>query len=359
MVLSLAIAAVGACAPTTEASPTTSPSVAASATASASPRATAAGGLGAELRVPLEAGVSPANVDTEALLVTRRLIDGRTTRVEAVELRTGAVTPVHETVDASVTVPSIRDGVVTLLETQETDVPMTYRMRVLAGRWRDPGTLTQLDEFTVAFVGGDSWKPYPDPQTNGWEVAWLHATAAGTFELRLRDANGGVQTIYTSTVPFSFALGRDGDVAIADVGVAGPPAPPPALRLYSGGAVRTLLERTASPQGGYVAWQQSRIVWANGLGLVEPILTVDRIVPGAIVTKETVALPADCFSYAGVAAGLIAFQCGDHIQLEGGRTIGPPTPQLHALAIVLADGGVARVFPASVDQPRPGAGAHF
>jgi hypothetical protein len=331
---------------------------------SAPPASSAASGSPApagETRVPLEAGTFPANADADALIVTRRLIDGRTTSVEAIDLRTRTASPVHETVDASVTAPSIRDGVLTLLETAETDVPMVYRMRVLAGRWRDPATFAPLDEFTVEFAGGDSWNPYPDPQTNGWEVAWLHTTPDRTFELRLREPDGPVHAVYSSKTPFSFALGRTGDVAIGDLGRPGQ-TDPIALRLFSGGALRTLLERPVTG-AGYVLWQGTRLVWTNGTGLVTPIPSVERIAP-ATLSRETIATPAGCGSFIGATDLQLAFACGDHVELEGGPTqrVGPPIPLIHTRALIRTEAGppaVAVVIPVVVDEPRPGAGARF
>jgi hypothetical protein len=339
--------------PTLRASGASVPSPSSGASASAAPTG--------ETRIPLEAGTFPANADAEALIVTRRLIDGRTTSIESIDLRTRATSPVHETVDASVTAPSIRDGVLTLLETAETDAPMVYRMRVLAGRWRDPSSFTALDEFTVEFVGGDSWNPYPDPQTNGWEVAWLHTTPDRTFEVRLREADGRVHAIYSSKTPFSFALGRSGDVAIGDLGLPGQTAAI-ALRLFSGGALRTLLERPVTG-AGHVLWQDGRIVWTNGTGLATPIPSVERITPTTL-SRETIATPPGCGSFMGATDQQLAFACGDHVELTGGPTqrVGPPIPLIHARAMIRTEEGppaVAVVIPVLVDEPRPGAGARF
>ncbi len=302
-----------------------------------------------------------ANADSEALIVTRRLIDGRTTRVEAIDLRTRAVTAVHETVDAAVTVPSIRDGVVTLLETQEADVPMTYRVRVVAGRWRDASSFKVLDDLTLAVAGGDSWNPYPDPQTNGFEVAWMHATPDQPYELRVRDADGGVRTAYSSKTPFTFALARNGDVAIGDLALPGQTAPL-ALRLYAHGSVATLVERPGV-EGGYVRWQNGSLIWPSGLGLVRNITTLERIVP-ATRERATIAVPSGC-GYAGGTDAQIAYVCGDHVELTGGpgpARLGPPIPLLRARGIVRTEQGpppIAYVTPVVTDDPRPGAGAQF
>jgi hypothetical protein len=370
--VALAASLVGCTASPVDGSPAAS-LVAASTTASATPTSdaatpTLAGGSptplptarAGEIRVSLEAGQIPANADAEALIVTRRLPDGRTTRVEAIELRTGAARAVRETVDASVTVPAVRDGVLTVVEMQETGVPMEYRLRVLAGRWREQ-TFAQLDEFTVAFAGGDSWNPSPAPQTNGWEVAWLHTTPDRTFEVRLRTAEGPIQTVYASKIPFAFALGRSGDIAVADLGLPGQTTPI-ALRLASRGSVRTLLERPTAA-GGQVYWQLGgRIVWTYGLGLVRPIPSAERIVV-ATMAREDVTPPAGCF-FGGATEERIVFQCADHLELEGVPSvrIGSPTSQVHPRAVVRTEPGppsIAFVMLVIADDPRPGAGAHF
>jgi len=314
-----------------------------------------------ETRLPLEAGTFPVNADAEALIVTRRLIDGRTTGVEAIDLRTRTASSVHETVDASVTAPNIRDGVLTLVETAETETPFEYRLRVLAGRWREPASFVTLDEFTAVFGGGDSWRPYPDPQTNGWEVAWLHTTPDATYEVRMREADGRVHTIYSSKVPFSFALGRTGDVAIADLGLPAQTARV-ALRLYSAGAVRTLLERPATSTG-LVLWQSGRIVWTNGPGLVARITSVERITP-ATLARETVGVPSGCDAFVGATDTQLAFSCADHVEFEGAplRRSGPPFPLIHARSVIRTELGppaIAFVTPVTGDEPRPGAGARF
>lgn len=365
----LAVAIVVACEPTADTtgpSPSASPPVTSTLgvptpSAATTPTAEPSRAPGGEIRIPLEAGVFVANADSEALIVTRRLIDGRTTRVEAIDLKTRAASAVHETVDATVTVPSIRDGVVTLIETSQTDTPMEYRMRVLAGRWRDPTSFRQLDEIVATFVGGDAWNPYPDPQTNGFEIAWLHATPERTFELRLRDADGAIATAYSATTPFSFALARNGDVAIGDITLAGQTARV-ALRLYAGGAVRTLLERPPD-SSGYVRWQNGALLWTNGLGLVVPMRGVERIVP-ATLERAPVTIPAGC-GYAGGTDAQIAFACGDHLDLTGGpgpARIGPPLPLIHSRALIRTDQGpppIAYVTPVLLDDPRPGSGARF
>lgn len=358
--LLLASLLVAAC--SDSASPSAAPDVTSSAAAasipattpSAVPSATIAPG---EVRIPLENGQSPVNADSDALVVVRRLIDGHTTRVEAIELKTGKVTTVRETVDAAVTVPAIRDGVITLVETQETGAPQEFRFRVFAGRWRDPASIVQLDDLTLTLGGGDSWNPVPEPQTNGWEVAWRHAAGA-TQELRVRDADGTIHTVYSSKSPFTFALGRNGDVAIGDLGTSGDVA----LRLYSGGATKVLATRPAAEQG-YVVWQSGRIVWSKGLGLVVPVLQVERIEPGTL-SREAVALPTGCFSWSGGTDAQIAFACGDHIELvgPGPSRVGPPLPLLHARGIIRTEQGpppIAFVTPVVTDDPRPGAGARF
>lgn len=364
-----AIAIVVACEPTADTiGPGPSASSSATSTlgvptpsAATTPTAEASRAPGGEIRIPLEAGVFAANADSEALIVTRRLIDGKTTRVEAIDLKSRAVSAVRETVDATVTVPSIRDGVVTLLETAETDVPMTYRIRVIAGRWRDASSFKVLDELSLAIAGGDSWNPYPDPQTNGFEIAWMHATPERVYELRIRDADGGVKTAYSSKTPFTFALARSGDVAIGDLGLPGPTAPL-ALRLYTQGTVGTLVERP-SGEGGYVGWQSGSLIWPNGLGLVRNLTTIERIVP-ATRERATIAVPAGC-GYAGVTDAQIAYACGDHVELTGGpgpARLGPPFPLLHARGIVRTEQGpppIAYVTPVVTDDPRPGAGAKF
>lgn len=366
MLATAIVVACGTVADTEPASPPPSSSVAATVavptpTAATTPTAGSSPAPGGEIRVPLEAGVFPANADSEALIVTRRLIDGNTTRVEAIDLRTRATTSVRESVDASVTVPSIRDGVMTLLETAETDVPMAYRLRVLAGRWRDASPFAALDEFTVQYAGGDSWNPYPDPQTNGWEVAWMHTTPDRTFEVRVREADGAVHAVYSSSTPFSFALARDGRIAIGDIGRPGQAAPV-ALRLYANGAVRTLIERPADG-GGYVGWQNGTLIWPNGLGLARTITSVERIVPGS-GERATVTMPPGC-AYAGVTDAQIAYVCGDHIELTGGpgpTRLGPPMPLLHARGIVRTEQGplaIAYVTPIVTDDARPGPGARF
>lgn len=330
---------------------------AAPASATASPAATSG-----EIRVLLEAGVFPANADAEALIVTRRLVDGKTTRVEAIDLKTRAVSAVHETVDAAVTVPSIRDGVVTLLETQDTDVPMQVRVRVLAGRWRDPSSFTVLDEFTIPVAGGDGWSPFPDPQTNGWEVVWMRTVAVGAYELRMRDADGTIHTIYSSSSAISFALARSGDVAIGDIALAGRTAPD-ALRLYSNGRVRTLLERPAGG-GGFVSWQNGAVIWPMGVGLARYVTSVERIVPGTL-ERATITAPQGCLGYMGATEAQLAFACGDHVELTGGpgpARLGPPGPLLHARAMIRTEQGppaIAYVTVVPSDDPRPGAGARF
>lgn len=362
----LALALVSfACAPTAPAVSGVSPTATAIGTRSPEPSASpapspSASGIPRDVkRVPLEAGQMPANADEQVLFVTRKLIDGRTTRVEAIDLRTGAVTPVHETVDRAVTVPSIRDGVVTLLETGDTGEPMQMEARIFAGRWRDPRTIVQLDDFTFPIAGGDDWSPFPDPQTNGWEVSWMRTSADGTHEIRLREADGQVRAIYASTAPYSFALGRYGDVAIADIPAAGAPGPV-ALRLSSGGALRTLLERPLSEGYGYVEWELGRVVWPRG-SFGRFTTSLDRVAPGSL-TRETLTIPSGCAGYAGVAAALLTFQCGDHIELEDGTRLGPPMPLLHERAIVLVPQDVQRiatVIPATFDDPRLGPGAQF
>ena len=293
--------------------------------------------------------------------MTRRLIDGRTTRVEAIDLKTRAVAAVHETLDAAVTVPSIRDGVATLLETQETGAGMEYRVRVLAGRWRDASSFTTLDEFVLTLAGGDSWNPYPDPQTNGFEVAWLHTTPDRSYEVRVRDVDGAVRTAYASTTPFTFALARNGDVAIGDLRAPGETVPL-ALRLSTQGATRTLLER-ASGEGGYVRWQNGSLIWPNGLGLAVNIGAIERIVP-ATLERATLPVPAGC-AYAGVTDAQLVFACADHLELTGGpgpARLGPPIPLVHARALVRTEPGpppIAYVTAVATNDPRPGPGARF
>ena len=356
------IIAVAACAPTAA---TSTPSATATVfetrspepSISASPTPVPTGILRGVRRVPLEAGQYPANADGEVLMVTRQLIDGHTTRVEAIELATGNVTPVHETTDWSVTVPSIRDGVVTLLETHMTD-GSHQDVRVFAGRWRDPNTIVELDRFSFALGAPDSWSPFPYPQTNGWEVAWMHTSADGTHEVRLRDADGQVRAIYSSKALYSFALGRSGDVAIADFPAS--PSDRPTLRLYSAGATRTLAERTADEGAGYVEWELGLIVWPRSF-VSTATIAIDRIAPGSL-SRETVRAPLGCGSYAGVGAEMLVWQCGDHVQLEDGTKLGPPSPLLHERAIVFVPQDVQRiatVIPADTDEPRPGVGAHF
>jgi hypothetical protein len=312
-----------------------------------------------EIRISLESGQVPANADGEVLIVTRRLTDGRTTRVEAIELRTGAVRAVRETVDAYVEVPSIRDGVLTLVETENTSVPMELRVRVIAGRWREQ-TFAQLDEFTFGLGGGDTWNPFPAPQTNGWEVAWLHTTPDRTYEVRLRSAEGAIQTIYSSKKPFFFALGRTGDVVIGDLAVDA--TTPVALRLISRGAQRTLLERPPAASG-QVFWQiGGRVLWTTGPGVVRPIPSTERIVV-ATLAREDIASPAGCF-FGGATEERVVFQCGDHLELEGSppTSYGQPIPQVHPRAIIRTEPGppsIAFVTPVMADDPRPGAGARF
>jgi hypothetical protein len=368
--VALAVCLVACTAPPAAASPAAS---LASASATVSPTSTAAatptlpGGSptplptarAGEIRISLESGQVPANADGEVLIVTRRLTDGRTTRVEAIELRTGTVKAVRETVDAYVQVPSIRDGVVTLVETQDTGVPMEQRVRVIAGRWREQ-TFAQLDEFTFGLGGGDTWNPFPAPQTNGWEVAWLHTTPDRTYEVRMRTTEGAIQTIYASKKPFFFALGRTGDVAIGDLAVDA--TTPVALRLISRGAQRTLLERPPAASG-QVFWQiGGRVLWTTGPGVVRPIPSTERIVV-ATMAREDVMTPPGCF-FGTATEERIVFSCGDHLQLEGSppTSYGLPTPQVYPRAIVRSEPGppsIAFVTPVIPDDPRPGAGARF
>jgi hypothetical protein len=314
-----------------------------------------------EIRIPLEAGQVAATADGEVLIVQRRLNDGETTRVEAIELRTGATTTVREFANASVTVRGLRDGVLTLQEMLETGAPMEYRVRVLAGRWRDAASFALLDEFTIVLNGGDSWNPLPVPQTNGWEVAWLHTTPDRTFEVRVRDAGGAIRTAYSSKIPFSFALGRSGDIAIADLGLPGQTTPV-TLRLATGSSVRTLLERPVTSSGN-VFWQLGgRIVWTYGLGLVRPVPSVERIV-AATLAREDVTPPSGCV-FGAATEERIVFQCVDHLELEGSppTRLGPPTPQVHRRALIRTEPGppsIAFITPVVADDPRPGAGAHF
>src|SRR5207302_12044 len=228
---------------------------------------------------------------------------------EAIELRGGALRTVRDTVGASVQVTSIRDGVITLVETQDTAVPMQVRMLVLAGRWRDPTSIVQLDDITIGLIGGDAWNPVPGPETNGFEVAWLHA-AAGGYELRVRESDGTVHAVYSSTRPFSFALSRGGDIAIGELASSLAPGNV-ALRLYSAGTLKTLAERPAA-QSGYVVWQSATIVWSNGLGLVTYITSAERIDPTTLA-RVTVTLPPGCSSWTGGTDAQLAFFCGDHV----------------------------------------------
>lgn len=352
-----------ACAPTSATSVTASPTATVVGTRSPEPSASVSlapspiGILRGAKRVPLEAGTNAVNADGEALIVTRQLVDGHTTRVEAIELASGNVTPVHETIDGAVTVPSIRDGVITLLETRGDASAM--EVRVFAGRWRDPTTIVELDHFTFALASSDAQSPFPYPQTNGWEVAWLHTSPAGAHEVRVRDADGQIHGIYSSTDAFSFALGRSGDIAIADVGPAGRTSPF-ALRLYSGGSVRTLVERAVDQGSGQVEWELGLVVWPQGFPSTATV-GVERVAPGSL-SRETIRAPIGCGSYAGIGAEMLVFQCGDHVQLEDGTKLGPPMPLLHERAIVFVPQDVQRiatVIPADVDDPRPGAGAHF
>ena len=364
----LATALLSACATAPGAEPASTAPAAAStlavATPSAAPTPTAerSAARGGEIRIPLEAGVFAANADAEALIVTRRLIDGRTTRVEAIDLKTGALSQVHESVDAAVTVPSIRDGVVTLLESRDAEVPMQARMRVLAGRWRDPSSFTALDEFTIPLAAGDGWSPFPYPQTNGWEVAWMRSETGGPFDVRMRDADGTIHTIYSSRSPISFALARSGDVAIGDIAFAGKTAPD-VLRLYSNGSVRTLLERPAGG-GGFVWWQNGAIVWPSGAGFARFVSSVERIVP-ATLERATIAAPPGCLGYTGSTDAQIAFACLDHIELTGGpgpARLGPPNPLVHSRALIRIEPGpppIVYVTPVLTDDPRPGVGARF
>lgn len=366
VVATIVLAAIAvACAPTAaqdgaSASPSASVFGTRSPEPSASPSATpaASGILRGAKRVPLEAGTNAVNADTDVLIVTRQLVDGHTTRVEALDLATGNVTPVHEATDAAVTVPSIRDGVITLLETRETDVPMQLEARVLAGRWRDPKTIVELDRFTFGLAGGDGWTAFPYPQTNGWEVAWMHTSSDGAHEVRVREADGQLHAIYASNGPYSFALGRYGDVAIGEFPTSATDRP--ALRLYSAGTLRTLAERTADEGAGYVAWELGLVVWPRSF-VARFTTSIDRIAPGSL-SRETVKVPAGCDDYAGVGAEMLAFRCGDHLQLEDGTKLGPPMPLLHERTIVFVPQDVQRiatVIPADTDEPRPGAGARF
>jgi hypothetical protein len=310
-----------------------------------------------EIRVSLEAGQAPANADGEVLIVTRRLTDGRTTRVEAIELKTGAVRSVHETLDAFLSVPALHDGVIAAVEMRETAVPMEMSVRILAGRWRD-AALTPLDEFSFGVGGGDTWNPWPAPQTNGWEIAWMHTTPDRAFEVRLRTTDGSISTIYSSKRPYFFALGRSGDVAIGDLAV--DQTTPVALRLASGSTVRTLLERPPA-DSGQVFWQVGgRIVWTFGPGVVRAIPSAERITV-ATLARETRTPPPGCF-FAAATEERLVYSCADHLELEGSsERIGPAT-QVHPRALIRTEPGppsIAFITPVAADDPRPGAGARF
>jgi len=301
-----------------------------------------------------------AIADSEALIYTRSAGTG-VGHVLARDLRTGDTTMLRMNVPAP-QVTAVRDGVVAFVEypLNLTGDPR-QRVRVFAGRWRDPSSITALDDFEIQVIGGDSWNPQPSPQTNGWEVIWMHAAPdSSAFDLRLREADGRIRTIYTSKRPFTFALARNGDVAISDIATVADPRPVE-LKLVRAGNVRSLIQRSES---GYVRWSGGKIAWPLGLGLVANVRGVE-LIDASSGARETVAPPPGCLSYSGATDAQISFVCGDHVQLVGGAgptRVGPPVPFVNARALIRIVGGAATlafVAPVVTNDPRPGSGAQF
>ena len=375
-VLAAILIALGACtsvvtppgsSPTTSAAPTAtataavtaSPSVAASpSTASPSPAGPA------EIAVPLDAARFARIADDEVLITTR--LSASTLRIEASDLSTGAVSLVREGPIAGVQISGLRDGVIAFADFLGDAPGQAAHMRVFAGRWRDPSTLTLLDDLVIPIIGGDAWNPLPLPQTNGWEVVWMHAPLNADYELRMREADGRIHAIFSSKRPFSFALARDGSVAIGDIAILTSQTDPLALRLYSAGATRVLVERPVSntSSGGIVYWVGGRIAWSNNLGLVVPMTSAELIFPRTLV-REIVTPPQGCSGYGGATEDQLAFLCIDHIELRSGpgpTRVGPPFPLVSARAIVRTVDGppkVAYVTRVVTNELRAGAGARF
>jgi hypothetical protein len=369
------VAIVAACTPAVNA-PTPSVSIARTSTAPASPTAaapiatpnassvTSPGPAGPNVvTVALDDLQIPSVADADVLLTTRPLDGGKRTRIEAIDLRTRAVTMVRDG-GANVQVTDVRDGVLTYIEQTEGAEPFHPRLQIFAGRWRDPASIVQVDDLVVPLIGGDSWNPWPSPQTNGWEVAWMHKTADSPYELRMREADGQMHVAYSSKTPFAFALGRTGDVALGELAPFGQTAPV-ALRLYSAGTTRLLMQR--APEGmGSVSWQLDQIIWNNGLGVSRRIVSVERIAP-ATLSRETVSPPQGCDSYAGITDEHVLWTCGparvDIVGPGASRlSMGLPSPIPHQRAIIQDQVGPPRsatIVLVTADIARPGSGARF
>jgi len=154
----------------------------------------------------------------------------------------------------------------------------------------------KLDEFPAVrgFGGGDTINPWPSPQTNGTDVAWLRAREAGgrrTHEIVAQRWIAPARVVHTGAAQPFFALGDDGRVAVV---TAGSNADREALLvLFDASGPSRELARRPVEAAGFVSWVAGKVAWFDSAFNVRPASRADLFDP-ATGASTPFAPPAGC-----------------------------------------------------------------